>query len=111
MNFDPRKNIEGFQKELNQRVIFLMNMMMTNDWSSQRPGLKEFKSNARSNQGKSNDNNVELLELLKKTQSSVKSLENEFKKIESENLHQDKGSIIVALWGLHCAYTVTKALQ
>ena len=69
-----------------------MNMMMTNDWSSQRSGFKDLKSNARSNREKSNDKNDELLELLKKTQSTVKSLENEFKKVKSENLHQDKGS-------------------
>ena len=67
-----------------------MNMMMTNDWSSQQTGFKDLKSNA--HRGKSDNKNDELLELLKKTQSTVKSLENEFKKVESKNLHQGKGS-------------------
>ena len=73
-----------------------MNMMMTNDWSSQRSGFKDLKSNAR--RGKSDNKNDELLELLKKTQSTVKSLENEFKKVKSENLHQDKGSKYYLMW-------------
>ena len=64
----------------------LMNMVMTNDWTPSTSNFKNLKSNARSNWRKSND---KLVELLKKTQTKVNSLEFEFKKVESENLHQD----------------------
>ena len=70
----------------------MMNMMMTNDCTSQKTSSKDLKSNAPLNGDKSDGKNDELLELLKKTQSTVKSLENEFKKVESKNLHQGKGS-------------------
>ena len=67
----------------------VMNMMMTNDWSPQQKGFKGLKSDARSNERKIDVEGGKLLDLLKNTQSSVKALENEFKKVESENLHQD----------------------
>ena len=38
---------------------------------------------------KKEDDNGELLKLLKKTQSQVSSLENEITKIEAENIHQE----------------------
>jgi len=68
-----------------------MNMMMTNDGSSQHSNnlYKNLKSNARSNRKLSDQDGDELFELLKKTQSKVNSLENEFQKVEAENLHQD----------------------
>ena len=66
-----------------------MNMMMTNDGSSQQSNYKDFKSNARSNRKSSDQEGDELFELLKKTQTKVNSLENEFQKVEAENLHQD----------------------
>ena len=37
------------------------------------------------------DESADLLNLLKKTQSQVTSLENEITKIEAENIHQEKG--------------------
>ena len=60
-------------------MIFLMNMMMKNDGSSRQVSDKEQKSD---------EDGDELLELLKKTRTEVNALENEFKKVEAENLHQ-----------------------
>ena len=40
---------------------------------------------------KKEDKSGELLELLKKTQSKVNSLENEITKVEAENIHQEWG--------------------
>ena len=66
-----------------------MNMVMANDWNSHSGSYKALKSNFRSNGRTSNEEDDDLLELLKKTQTKVNSLENEFKKVETENLHQD----------------------
>ena len=77
------------QKELNQRMNLVMNMVMANDWNLHSGSYKDLKSNARSNGRTSNEENDDLLELFKKTQTKVNSLENEFKKVETENLHQD----------------------
>ena len=41
---------------------------------------------------KKKDENGKLLNLLKKTQIQVSSLENEIKRIEAENIHQDRNS-------------------
>ena len=41
---------------------------------------------------KKKDENSKLLNLLKKTQIQVSSLENEIKRIEAENIHQDRNS-------------------
>ena len=41
---------------------------------------------------KKEDQSGELLKLLKKTQSEVSSLENEIKRVEAENIHQDRDS-------------------
>ena len=77
----------GPRKELNQRMNLVMNMMMANDWNPQSSSYRELKLNARR---KTSDEESEgFLELLKKTQAKVNSLENEFKKVETENLHQD----------------------
>ena len=65
---------------------------MSNDWNSQQGSYKDLKSNARSNRRTSDEEGHEFLELLKKTQTKVNSLENEFKNVEAENLHQDLGS-------------------
>ena len=72
-------------KELNQRMILLMNMMMKNEGSSRQASNKDLKQTT-------DEDGDELLELLKKTQTEVNALENEFKKVEAENLHQDQGS-------------------
>ena len=72
-------------KELNQRIILLMNMMMKNEGPSRQASDKDLKQT-------SDQDSDELLELLKKTQTEVNALENEFKKVEAENLHQDQGS-------------------
>ena len=69
-----------------------MNMVMANDWNPQSDSYKELKLNARSIRRKSDEESDEFLELLKKTQNKVNSLENEFKSVEAENLHQDLGS-------------------
>ena len=79
----------GPRKELNQRMNLVMNMVMASDWNSQSGSYKDLKSNARSNRRTSDEDGDELLELLKKTQTKVKSLENDFKKVKTENLHQD----------------------
>ena len=91
-NFQLKRKIFGrLFKELNQRMIFLMNMMMGNVGSS-HGGYRDFKLNDRSGKITADVGGDELLELLKKTQTKVNSLENEFKKVETENLHQDQGS-------------------
>ena len=82
-------NLYGPWKELNQRMNLVMNMVMANDWNPQSDSYKELKLNARSIRRKSDEESDEFLELLKKTQTKVNSLENEFKKVETENLHQD----------------------
>ena len=68
---------------------FVMNLVMSNDWNSQLASYKNLKSNPRSNRKTSDEDDHEFLELLKKTQTKVNSLENEFKSVEAENLHQD----------------------
>ena len=65
---------------------------MANDWNSQQASYKDLKSNARSNRKTLDQEGEELFELLKKTQTKVNTLENEFKNVEAENLHQDLGS-------------------
>ena len=70
-------------------VINVMNMVMSNDWNSQPVSYKDLKSNDRSKSRTPNEESPEFLELLKKTQAKVNSLENEFRKVEAENLHQD----------------------
>ena len=79
-------------KELNQRMNFMMNIVMSNDWNSQQASNKDLKSNARSNRRTSDEESHEFLELLKKTQAKVNTLENEFENVEAENIHQDQGS-------------------
>ena len=64
-----------------------MSMAMANDWNTQSDSYKELKLNAR--RRTSNEESEEFLELIKKTQAKVNSLENEFKKVETENLHQE----------------------
>ena len=67
----------------------LMNMVMSNDWNLQQASFKDLKSNARSNRKTLGLEGEELFELLKKTQTKVNSLENKFKNVEAENLHQE----------------------
>ena len=63
-------------------MIFLMNMMMKNDGFLRQASDKDLKR-------KSDEGGNELFDLLKKTQTEVNTLENELKKVEAENLHQD----------------------
>ena len=69
------------------KTNLVMSMAMANDWNTQSDSYKELKLNARGRT--SDEKSEELLELLKKTQAKVNSLENEFKKVETENLHQE----------------------
>ena len=88
-------NTDNFQTNMIlANLNFIMNMMMTNDnpiWNPPQTtrSSKGLKSNTHFNVRKSDEESKEFSELLKKMQSSVKALENEFKKVESENLHQD----------------------
>ena len=69
----------------------LINLLIS-EGSSRHTGVKSvksMKSNTSSTERKSDEPVGELLELLKTTQQRVNSLENEFEKAESENLHQD----------------------
>ena len=66
----------------------LINLLIS-EGSSRHTGVKQIKSNVFSTERKSDEPADELLDLLKKTQKRVNSLENEFEKVESENLHQD----------------------
>ena len=67
----------------------VMNLVLSNDWNSQQASFKDLKSNAHSNRKTLDEESHEVLELLKKTQTKVNSLETEFKNVEAENLHQD----------------------
>ena len=66
----------------------LINLLIS-ERSSRHTGVKSTKSNTSSTDSKSDEPVGELLELLKTTQQRVNSLENEFEKAESENLHQE----------------------
>ena len=66
----------------------LINLLIS-EGSSRHTGLKSVKANTSSTERKSDEPVGKLLELLKTTQQRVNSLENEFEKAESENLHQD----------------------
>ena len=67
----------------------LINLLISEE-SSRHTGVKSMKSKTSSTERKSDGEPVgKLLELLKTTQQRVNSLENEFEKAESENLHQD----------------------
>ena len=68
-------------------MSILINLLISEGFSRQT-GAKQIKSNAFSARRKSDEPAGELLELLKKTQTRVNLLENEFEKVESENLHQ-----------------------
>ena len=61
-----------------------MNLMLQFDGAQN--GAKVLKSGIRNDE----DSSGELLNLLKKTQSKVSSLENEITRVEAENIHQDR---------------------
>ena len=64
--------------------------LLISEGFSRQTGAKSIKSSTSSTENKSDGEPVgKLLELLKTTQQRVNSLENEFEKVESENLHQD----------------------
>ena len=71
-------------------MSILINLLISEGFSRQ-PGVKQIKSNTFLNERKSDEPAGELLELFKKMQKRVNLLENEFEKVESENLHQDQG--------------------
>ena len=68
-------------KELSQQVHKLMNVMV--DSSSTQKRVKVTKSTE--DRVKDDD----LKSLFKKTQSKISSIENEIKRVEAKNLHQD----------------------
>ena len=72
------------QKELSQQVHKLMNYVIDSDGSSVQAGVKNIKSTK-----SRTDDAGDLRNALKKTQSKIKSMENEIKKFEAENIHQD----------------------
>ena len=74
---------------LQQQMNTLINLLIPGA-SSKQTGVKTIKSSTSSSENKSDGEPVgKLLELLKTTQQRVNLLENEFEKVESENLHQD----------------------
>ena len=76
--------------KLQQQMSILINLLISEGFSRQ-PGVKQIKSKTFLNERKSDETAGELLELFKKMQKRVNLLENEFEKVESENLHQDQG--------------------
>ena len=62
----------------------MMNLMLQYD--GDQKSAKVLKSGIRNDE----DASGELLDLLKKTQSKVSSLENEITRVEAENIHQDR---------------------
>ena len=75
---------------LQQQMNTLINLLIP-EGSSRQTGVKLVKSSTSSTERKSDEPAGELLQLLKTTQQRVNFLENEFEKVESENLHQDLG--------------------
>ena len=64
--------------------------LLISEGFSRQTGGKQVKLSTSSTENKSDGEPVgKLLELLKTTQQRVNLLENEFEKVESENLHQD----------------------
>ena len=61
-----------------------MNFIFYSDGSSAEAGVKHTKS-----ERTRDDDAGALRNVLKKTQSKIKSMENEIKKFEAENIHQD----------------------
>ena len=55
----------------------------------QKPESEEASFKTDLNSMKKKDGSSELLDLLKKTQSQVNSLENEITRVEAENIHQE----------------------
>ena len=76
--------------KLQQQMSILINLLISEGFSRQ-PGVQQHKSSTFLNERKSNEPAGEVLELFKKMQKRVNLLENEFEKVESENLHQDQG--------------------
>ena len=71
---------------LQQKMDILISLLISEGFSRQTGA----KSSTSSTENKSDGEPVgKLLELLKTTQQRVNLLENEFEKVESENLHQD----------------------
>ena len=74
---------------LQQKMDIVISLLISEGFSRQTGG-KQVKLSTSSTENKSDGEPVgKLLELLKTTQQRVNLLENEFEKVESENLHQD----------------------
>ena len=71
-------------KELSQQVHKLMNYIIDSDGTSVQAVVKNTKS-ARTRDEDAGD----LRDVVKKTQLKIRSMENEIKKFEAENIHQD----------------------
>ena len=71
-------------KELSQQVHKLMNYIIDSDGASVQAVVKNTKS-AR----KRDEDAGDLRDVVKKTQLKIRSMENEIKKFEAENIHQD----------------------
>lgn len=85
-NLGPKQILLEIVKDLNQRMEKMMNLMLQFD--NFQKGTKVLKSGIRDQDEVASG---ELFDLLKKTQTKVSSLENEIKRVEAENIHQDSG--------------------
>ena len=65
----------------------MLNFMLSSDALSRKSGNIAVKSNPN---GKKNETD-NLWDLLKRTQSEVNSIENEIKRVVTENIHQGRG--------------------
>ena len=70
----------------------MSNFILQLDGLSLSQGFVEEGKSASLHRDESDSSSESIISLLKKTQSKVSSLENEIKRIESENIHQDRDS-------------------
>ena len=69
----------------------MLNFMLSSEAFSRKSGHAAVKSSTDGNKNEAGD----LWDLLKKTQSEVNSIENEIKRVVTENIHQGQGFIIL----------------
>ena len=76
-----RYDFKGFKGKMSSQLNSITEQLTTNEGTSRTADLESRKE----------DESANFWNLLKKTQSQVTSLENEIRKIEAENIHQEKG--------------------
>ena len=65
----------------------ILNFLLFSEATSRKNAFEAIKSKADDKNAK--NETIELLDVLKQTQSKVNSIENEINRVETENIHQD----------------------